>query len=231
MIEALTQENELLKAKQADLQEAQYKLVELETEASGLKTDNANLQIQLESTNARVQSLEQEMTVVKMQMGEEISRANATVSELNREKETLLSVPKSGADEALRQELESLKSEQILLKQKCEDLQKENEKLQYEMVKARAQSSGLERVCFNYKNQMEDFLKKINEAEVNNGHLSQVKTRLEGTMQEIKLQNEELLQKDQLAQFELEKNRSRLVSLEREYEDFKARTQQKDQQA
>ena len=116
--------------------------------------------------------------------------------------------PRGKSDEALRHELESLK---------------------YELIKARAQSSGLERVSFNYKNQLEDFFKKVNAAQVTNDHLSQVKNRLEGMVEEIKLQNEELVKKDHLAQFELEKNRSRLVSLEREYEDLKARVQQNNQ--
>lgn len=98
------------------------------------------------------------------------------------------------------------------------------------MIKARAQSSGLERISFNYKNQLEDFFKKVNAVQVTNDHLSQVKNRLEGMVEEVKSQNEELLKKDQLAQFELEKNRSRLVSLEREYEDLKARIQQQNQQ-
>ncbi len=178
MIKTLTEENESLKSQQANLEQAQQKLIE--------------------SSNAKARLLE-----------EEISRANATVSELNREKEALLSAPKADPDQALRHELESLK---------------------YELIKARAQSSGLERVSFNYKNQLEDFLKKVNAVQVNNDHLSQVKNRLEGMVQEIKLQNEELVKKDRLAQFELEKNRSRLVSLERAYEDFKARSQQQNQQ-
>ncbi len=59
--------------------------------------------------------------------------------------------------------------------------------------------------------------------QVTNDQLSQVKNRLEGVVEQVKSQNEELVKKDQLAQFELEKNRSRLVSLEREYEDLKAR--------
>ncbi len=207
MIETLTKENGSLKSRQAGLEQAQEKLIELQGEASGLKTENAGLKTQLESTISLKAQLESTNEKVRL-LEEEISRANATLSELNREKEALLSAPKTGPDEALRHELESLK---------------------YEMIKARAQSSGLERISFNYKNQLEDFLKKVNAMQVSKDHLSQDKNRLEGMAQEIKMQNEQLLKKDQLAQFELEKNRSRLVSLEREYEDFKARAQQKGQ--
>ena len=193
LIETLTKENESFKNQQVHLEQAQQKLVELQEETSHLRAENLSLQTQLESTHAKVRLLE-----------EEASRANATVSELNREKEALLSAPKPESDEALRNELESLK---------------------YELIKAKAQSSGLERVSFNYKNQLEDFFKKVNTVQASNDQLSQAKNRLEGMVEEIKSQNEELAKKDQLAQFELEKNRSRLVSLEREYEDFKARTQ------
>ncbi len=113
LIETLTKENESLKSQQANLEQAQHKLIELQGEASGLKTENTGLKTQLESTHAKARLLEEEMAAVKIQMGEEISRVNATVSELN-----------------------------------------------YKLIKARAQSSGLERVSFNYKNQLEDFLRK-----------------------------------------------------------------------
>ena len=89
--------------------------------------------------------------------------ANAAVSELNREKEekaALLSASKPEPDETLKNELGSLRSEHLQLKQKYEGLEKSYQGLQYEMIKARAQSSGLERVSFNYKNQLEDFLRR-----------------------------------------------------------------------
>jgi chromosome segregation ATPase len=209
MIETLTKDNEILKNQQADFEQSQKKIIALQGEASSLRIENGNLQKQLESTNVKVQILENEITAVKIQMGEELSRANETVSELNRSKEALVSAFKTESEDALRQELESLK---------------------YELVKVRAQSSGLERVSFNYKNQLEDLLKKMNAMQESNDNLSQVKDQLEGLVRELKSQNEELVKKDQLAQFEFEKNRARLVSLEREYEDFKARTQQKDPQ-
>jgi len=237
LIQTLTKENELLKSRQVDLELAQQKLTEIQGEAANLKSENINLQTQLDSTDAKVRLLEEQMTAVKIQMGEEISRANAVVFEMNREKETLLATYKVDPDEALHGELESLKSEQIQLKQQYGDLVEKhreltqsnaqliekNDSLQYELIKAKAQSSGLERVSFNYKNQLEDFFKKVNAVQVTNDHLSQVKNRLEGMVEEVKLQNEDLVKKDQLAQFELEQNRSRLQSLEREYENLKAR--------
>jgi chromosome segregation ATPase len=246
MIEDLVEENESLKSQKDNLEQAQQKLTELQGEAVSLQTENAGLQSQLQTTNAQVRLLEEQMTSFKLQMGEEISRANAAVVELTKEKETLsaaVPIPVPEPDAVLHQELEALKIQQAQLRQRYDDLERTHEKLrelnttlmekndllQYEVVKSRAQSSGLERVSFNYKNQLEDFLKKVNAAEVTSDHLSQVKNRLEETVEQIKLQNEELVKKDQLVQFELEKNRSRLISLERENEDLKARAQQKDQ--
>lgn len=192
----------LSKEKQTEdeAQKKRAKQFEEQLRAVGLKAEEQSRETKrlIESTNAKVSLLE-----------EELSRANATVAELNREKEALLSAPKPPVDQALHQELETLK---------------------YELVKARAQSSGLERASFNYKNQLEDFLNKLNAARSENDQLSQDKNRLETMVQEIKVQNEQLLKKDQLAQFELDKNRSRLASLERECEDLKARSGQKEGQ-
>jgi len=200
LIENLTKENEALKNQQADLIQAQQKLVEIQGEASNLKTENISLQTQLESTNAKVSLLEDQMAAVKIQMGEEISRAKATVTELTQEKEALLSAPHPEPDQALQHELETLKSEQIQLNEKFRNLETANQKLlelntqlkeknelmQYELIKARAQSIGLERVSFNYKNQMEDFFKKINAVQLNNDQLSQAKNRLERENEELK---------------------------------------------
>ena len=129
----------------------------------------------------------------------------------------------------LKQKYDDLEKPHQKLRELNSHLMEKNNLLQYELIKARAQSSGLERVSFNYKNQLEDFLKKVTSVQMTNDHLSQVKNRLEGVVEQVKLQNEELVKKDQLAQFELEKNRSRLVTLEREYERLKGpRIQQKD---
>ena len=175
-----------------------------------------NQQVHLEQAQQKLVELQEETSHLRAenlslqtQLESTHAKAHLLEEEISRAKATVSSASKPQPDEALLHELESLK---------------------YELIKAKAQSSGLERVSFNYKNQLEDFFKKVNEMQANNEQLSQGKNRLEGMVQEIKLQNEELVKKDQLAQFELEKNRSRLVSLEREYEDFKARTQQNNSQ-
>jgi len=211
-IEGLIHDNEALKIQQAALSQAQQKILELQT--------------QLDSSTLKARSLEEEMAAVKTQMGEDLVRARAMVSELNLEKASQV--------DTRSQELEVLRAEQARLKQNCEDLEKTEQKLremntdltqkvdalQYELVKARAQSTGLERIGFNYKNQLEDFFKRINEVQLTNEKLSGAKNSLEGIVQEVKSQNDALVNKNRLAQFELEK-------LEREYEDLKARVQPK----
>jgi chromosome segregation ATPase len=175
-----------------------------------------NQQVHLEQAQQKLGELQEEFSRLRtenLSLQTQLESAHAKVrlleEEISRAHATVSSASEPQPDEALRHELESLK---------------------YELVKAKAQSSGLERVSFNYKNQLEEFFKKVNTAQVSNDHLSQAKNRLEGMVQEIKSQNEELVKKDQLAQFELEKNRSRLTSLEREYEDLKARVQQNNSQ-
>ncbi len=232
LIADLTKENESLKSQKVDLEVAQQKLAELQGESSLLKTENVSLQNELEGTNAKVRLLEEQMTAFKVQMGEEVSRAQETVAQLIREKEELLSAPKPEPqaqpipDQQMLQELTTLKGEHAQLKERYDVLEKTREQLEYDLIKARAQTSGLERISFNYKNQLEDFFKKINAVQVTNDHLAQTKNRLEGMVEEIKIQNEELVKKDQLSQFELEKNRSRLSNLERECEELKVRIQQ-----
>ena len=194
----------------------------LSKEQSPLQVPSEVKQTSLEDEvyKKRAKELEDELRAVTLKADGQSDEARQMIETLTKENESLknqleptnakvrlleealLSAPKPEVDQALHQELEILK---------------------YELIKARAQSSGLERVSFNYKNQLEDFLKKVNVAQVSNDHLSQVKNQLEGMVQEVKSQNEELVKKDQLAQFELEKNRSRLVSLERQYEELKTR--------
>jgi len=186
MIEDLTRENENLRIQQANLVQAEQKLAGFKSESEHLQTENIALQTQLDSTVARMRLLEEEMTAVKLQMGEEITKANAAVSELRLEKEALVLSSNKAEDDAIKQELEELKAQQVILKQDFDALEETNGKLrsdnadltqkvdalQYELVKARAQSTGLERIGFNYKNQLEDFFKKINELQAVNDRLS-----------------------------------------------------------
>ncbi len=220
MILTLTKENQTLKNQQSDLEEAQAKLSAFEGEVNGLKTENTNLQTQLDETTSKVRLLEEEKAALKIQMTEEIAQVNATIAQMKQEKEA---IAPPAAEEKQDEILIQLKQKYEDLERSSKELTEKNEQLQYELVKAKAQASGLERVSFNYKNQLEDFLKKVNTVQATNDDLSQTKNKLEGVVDEIKNQNEDLVKKDQLAQFELEQNRTRLVTLERECEELKAK--------
>jgi len=208
------------------------RIEELEDELRAIKKESEE---QADVTREMILTLTKENQTLKAQQAqgtdsqEKLTELETELANLKAEKVDLktqlelANAKKSEPDEALRHELESLKSQQIPLQQKCEGLE-------YELVKARAQSSGLERVNFNYKNQVEDFLKKVDAMQVTNDQLSQAKNKLESMVEEIKIQNEDLVQKDHLTQFESEKNHSRLVALERECEELKARVQQQNQQ-
>ncbi|MBF0504960.1 MAG: hypothetical protein HQL14_07655 [Candidatus Omnitrophica bacterium] len=222
MIASLSEENESLKAQKADLLKAQEKLDSLKNETDHLHVENTALQTQLDSSNAKVRILEQEMAAVKLQMGEEIARARAAVTQLDIEKDAVVLPPKVAEQDVQRQEFEALKIQHIQLKQNFDDLELTNQKLQdnnrqlmqkveslqYELIKAKAQSTGLERIGFNYKSQLEDFFKKINSVHLTTDQLAKDKNRLEGVL------------------CELENSRSQLTTLKREYEDFKAHVQQ-----
>jgi len=244
-IEDLTKDNEALKNQQADLIRAQEKIVELQKETDHWHTENSTLREQLDSSVVKVRFLEQELSAVKTQMGGQVAQANAMVADLNLQKESWVAALKPEPQaEGLHQELEALKLEQTQLKQNLADVEAVNQKLraintgltqdidalQYELIKARAQSTGLERIGFNYKNQLEDFFKKIHETQLMNEKLSEAKNSLEGVVHQVQSHNDELVKKDRLVQFELEKNRSQLINLEREYEGLKARVQSKNTQ-
>jgi hypothetical protein len=123
--------------------------------------------------------------------------------------------------------LSSLKSELEQIKKDHDELKKTSDGLQQDLIQARAQVSGLERVNFNYKNQLEELLKKP-AADPSQQGVSSSKDRMESMIEDIKMENEELAQKDRLSQFELEKSRERVASLTREIEELKARVQQKE---
>jgi predicted nucleic acid-binding Zn-ribbon protein len=154
MIATLTQENEALKSQKAQWEAAQQRLTKLQDDTSNLKTENAGLQIKLDSAQSELKVLEEQLSAFKIQMGQEIVRANQAIETLKKENATLMAAPKIDPDEGLRREFEALKAEYAELKKKCEAQQ-------YELIKARAQTSGLERVNFNYKNQLEELLKKV----------------------------------------------------------------------
>ncbi len=136
MIGTLTKENEKLKAV-AEEGAAVYKakMAELEKFLDGLRQDNSALQGQLDTGHTKVREMQEEIVSVRKHMGDELLAANAQINEFK-------NMPRASVED-----LEKLKKE-------TEDLRKENETLRQDVTKYRAQSSGFERMCANYKIQL-----------------------------------------------------------------------------
>ncbi len=168
------------------------KMVEAEQSLERLREDNSSLQGQLEAGQAKVKELQDEIAAVRKHMGDELLAANAEITALK-------AVPPS-AGPAPAEETEALHNE---------------------ITKYRAQASGFERMCDNYKVQLEQALGRVTAMEKDQIELQATKNRLEEVSREMEKQNQEFTKREKLSQFELEKTRSQLVALEKAYEEIK----------
>jgi chromosome segregation ATPase len=164
MIETLTKENEQLKGEGSNkVNDFNIQFETLKQESNNLRQENGILQGQLDSAHVSLQNLQEEIVVIRREAGEEISKARAALEEFKNEKE------KSAEDMQL---FESLKVDNVNLRQQMEGLEianqklkelnatliEQNQTLQYELTKNRAQASGLEKICENYRVQLEKHL-------------------------------------------------------------------------
>ncbi len=162
------------------------RMVETQQSLDRLREDNSSLQGQLEAQQAKVKELQDEIAVVRKHMGDELLAANAEIAALK-------AAPPS-AGPASVEEIEALHNENI---------------------KHRAQASGFERMCDNYKVQLEQALGRVGAMEKDQIELQATKNRLEEVLREMEKQNQEFTKREKLSQFELEKTRSQLVALEK----------------
>ena len=167
------------------------RMVEAEQSLDRLRQDNSSLQGQLEIQRAKVKELQDEITGVRQHMGDELLAANAEITALK-------AAPK--ADTVSVEEIGALHNE---------------------ITKHRAQASGFERMCDNYKIQLEQALGRVAAMEKDQIELQATKNRLEEVLREMEKQNQEFTKREKLSQFELEKTRSQLVALEKAYEEIK----------
>jgi chromosome segregation ATPase len=123
-----------------------------------------------------------------------------------------------------------MKCEGEILRQHVTELEKlnsaleENNKfLQYELTKSRAQAAGLERICENSRKQFEEIARGIREVETNNQALKSQTHVLEQSLVDFKKLNAELLKREKLTQFEIEKNLDQIRDLEDIYGVFRSR--------
>ena len=165
MIDELKSQNETIEEEKRRLQvEHESKRAEAGEHLTQLRQDNNVLQVQLDGSRAKIAALEDEIVAIKKQMEVEITRANAQLEQVIKEKEEAVT-------DGVNYQIAALKADHEALAQANLDMQKTNQKLkefnsalvekndilQYEMIKNRAQASGLERMCENYKAQIEQF--------------------------------------------------------------------------
>ena len=209
MVDTLTKANEKLKT-EAEQGHAVYKtqMAELEQSLDRLRQDNSTLQGQLDGGQAKVRELQDEIIAVRKHLGDELLTANAQIVELK-------AAPKVPVP---AEEIEKLNKE-------IEEIRRESENLRHEVTKNRAQASGFERMCDNYKVQLDDALGRAQAMEGDHAQLQAAKDRLEAALADAHKQNEELTKREKLCQFELEKSRSQFVALEKSYEEAKLKVQ------
>ncbi|MBI3314744.1 MAG: hypothetical protein HYZ86_02205 [Candidatus Omnitrophica bacterium] len=168
------------------------RMAEAEQSLDRLREDNSSLQGQLEAGKANIKELQDEIVAVRKHMGDELLAANAEMTKLK------AAPPSAGT--APVEEIEAL---------------------HHEITKHRAQASGFERMCDNYKVQLEQALGRVAAMEKDQIELQAAKNRLEEVSREMEKQGQEFTKREKLSQFELEKTRSQLVALEKAYEEIK----------
>nr|CAX68905.1 hypothetical protein JG1_0190 [uncultured bacterium] len=95
--------------------------------------------------------------------------------------------------------------------------------LQFELTKAHAQAVGFERIYENSRKQLESMSNEINESRIEQKDVSKKANMFEQNLVEFRRLNSELLKREKLTQFELEKNREQLEELEKIYSGFRTR--------
>lgn len=93
--------------------------------------------------------------------------------------------------------------------------------LQYELNRHRAQASGLERVCANFKTQVEEMFGQVEKAKKDNNRLLQERINLEAGVASLKSENVRLSERDKTYQHELEKTKEQISRFEKIYKNFK----------
>ena len=168
LIQKLTKENEMLKGENTKAKDGQAQLAQAQQEVDQIRQDNHLMQTQLESSYEKVEHLQQEAIALRQRLDDETARTNAAIEQLKADRDAVLAKREESVGE-INHELEELRVHNEALQQEAADLRLTNQKLkelnntlmeksqalQYELTKNRAQVSGLERICENYKLQLE----------------------------------------------------------------------------
>ncbi|MBP6343143.1 MAG: hypothetical protein KA403_04355 [Candidatus Omnitrophica bacterium] len=153
--------------------------------------------------------LEAKLSVVEDDLRNEITEAKDFASALAIQKE----------EQA--QQIAHLEQDVTKLKELNSTLIDKAKILQYELNRHRAQASGLERVCANFKTQMEEMFGQVETAKRDNNRLLQERINLEAGVASLKSENVRLSERDKVYKHELDKTKEQIDRFEKLYKNFK----------
>ena len=154
--------------------------------------------------------LEAKIAVFEDDAKRELGQAKEIVSTLTEQKEE-----QASRIVELEQNLDKLKELNSTLIDKAKILQ-------YELNRHRAQASGLERVCQNFKTQMEGLFGQVEQTKNDNNRLVQERSSLQEGFASLRNENSKLLERDRMYQSELEKTKEQISRFEKIYNNFKS---------
>ncbi len=199
--------------------EAEANLIKAQQAIESMREEQSNLQNRLSESQTQVHTLEEEMALTLQRSLEAASTeiAKNFQDEINTLK---------GENQALKNASNDLTMANQKLKELNEPLMEKSELLQWELTKARAQMTSLERACENYQHQLQDVSTRTGSIQEDHTILSETNNSLQSILEDLQKQNQELTKREKLFEFELQKSRSQLISLERVYENLKANMNQ-----
>lgn len=153
--------------------------------------------------------LEAKLSVIEDDYKQELAQAKEIVNQLSLEKEQK------------NEQVSHLERDVTKLKELNNTLIDKAKILQYELNRYRAQASGLERVCANFKTQMEEMFGQVEKAKKENNRLIQDRINLESGVASLKSENVRLIERDKVYQQELDKTKEQIGRLEKIYKNFK----------
>lgn len=152
--------------------------------------------------------LEAKMSVAEDDFKNELGQAKEIMASLVSEKEGL-----SSQVDHLQKDVSKYKELNSTLIDKAKILQ-------YELNRHRAQASSLEKVCENFKNQMDEMFQQVEQTKKDNNRLLQDRINLEAGVVSLRTENSRLIEKDKIYQQELEKTKQQISRFEKVYKSF-----------
>lgn len=163
LIDTLTKENQELRESNSSVDRSQSaQLADTEEKLRKSYEDNDFLKAKIEEVSAKNSQFAEEMVRFRQAGEEELARVQAMVDQMKSTQASSMNVSLElnglkDLNEQLKREIETLRANDEMLKESNRDLTQKNQTLQYELTRNRAQVSGMEKICENYKSQLGRF--------------------------------------------------------------------------